>query len=53
MADVEAAKAGGGAKIIPMPGAAAPAPVAAPAPAALASGPSADSVKKLFAEGSY
>lgn len=32
-----------------MPGAAAP----APAPAAMASGPSADSVKKLFAEGSY
>ena len=57
MADVEAAKAGAGspgsARIIPMPGAAAPAPVAAPAPAALASGPSADSVKKLFAEGSY
>lgn len=51
MADVEAAKAGGGAKIIPMPGAAAPA--AAPAPAALPSGPSADSIKKLFAEGSY
>lgn len=53
MADVEAAKAGagspGGARIIPMPGAAAP----APAPAAMASGPSADSVKKLFAEGSY
>jgi pyruvate dehydrogenase E2 component (dihydrolipoamide acetyltransferase) len=51
MADVEAAKAGGGAKIIPMPGAAAPA--AAPAPAPMASGPSADAVKKLFAEGSY
>ncbi|MCA3641635.1 MAG: pyruvate dehydrogenase complex dihydrolipoamide acetyltransferase [Methylobacterium sp.] len=53
MADVEAAKSGagspGGARIIPMPGAAAP----APAPAAMASGPSADSVKKLFAEGSY
>jgi len=50
MADVEAAKSGG-AKIIPMPGAAAPA--AAPAPAAMATGPSADAVKKLFAEGSY
>jgi pyruvate dehydrogenase E2 component (dihydrolipoamide acetyltransferase) len=50
MADVEAARAGGGAKapasnVIPMPGAA--------APAATASGPSADAVKKLFAEGSY
>ncbi|MCA3632857.1 MAG: pyruvate dehydrogenase complex dihydrolipoamide acetyltransferase [Methylobacterium sp.] len=57
MADVEAAKSGAGspgsAKIIPMPGAAALAPAAAPAPAALASGPSADAVKKLFAEGSY
>lgn len=51
MADVEAAKSGGGAKIIPMPGAAAPAPAAAPA--AIASGPSADAVKKLFADGSY
>lgn len=56
MADVEAAKAGGAgslgsAKIIPMPGAAAPS--AAPAPAAMASGPSTDAVKKLFAEGSY
>jgi pyruvate dehydrogenase E2 component (dihydrolipoamide acetyltransferase) len=50
MADVTAAKAGGGAKaapsnVIPMPG-------AAPAPA-LPSSPSADQVKKLFAEGSY
>ncbi|MFY8115071.1 MAG: pyruvate dehydrogenase complex dihydrolipoamide acetyltransferase, partial [Rhabdaerophilum sp.] len=53
MADVEAAKSGGGAKVIPMPGAAAPTPAAAPAPAAMASGPSADAVKKLFAEGSY
>jgi pyruvate dehydrogenase E2 component (dihydrolipoamide acetyltransferase) len=52
MADVEAAKAGGGAKAAP---AAAPAAAAAPAPAAAAmpSGPSADSVKKLFAPGSY
>jgi len=50
MADVEAAKAGG-AKIIPMPGAAAPAaaaPKAAPAPAM-----GDDQIKKLFAEGSY
>ncbi|CAN1564566.1 AceF Pyruvate/2-oxoglutarate dehydrogenase complex, dihydrolipoamide acyltransferase (E2) component, and related enzymes [Rhabdaerophilaceae bacterium] len=53
MADVDAAKAGGGAKIIPMPGAAAPTPVASPAPAAMPSGASADSVKKLFAPGSY
>ena len=53
MADVEAAKAGGGAKIIPMPGAAAPVAAPAAAPAAMASGPSADAVKKLFAEGSY
>ena len=50
MADVEAAKAGG-AKIIPLPTAAA-AP-AAPAAAAMPSGPSADAVKKLFADGSY
>ena len=49
MADVEAAKAGGGAKIIPLPTAAAP----AAAPAAMASGPSADAVKKLFAPDSY
>lgn len=53
MADVEAAKAGGGAKVIPMPGvstapAAAPAPKAAPAPSM-----SDEQVKKLFAEGSY
>ncbi|HRE21942.1 MAG TPA: pyruvate dehydrogenase complex dihydrolipoamide acetyltransferase, partial [Rhabdaerophilum sp.] len=50
MADVEAAKSGGGAKIIPMPGAAAPAaaPKAAPAPAM-----GDDQIKKLFAEGSY
>ncbi|OYU50172.1 MAG: pyruvate dehydrogenase complex dihydrolipoamide acetyltransferase [Rhizobiales bacterium PAR1] len=53
MADVEAAKAGGGAKIIPMPGAAAPVAAPAAAPTAMASGPSADAVKKLFAEGSY
>ncbi|MCA0405671.1 MAG: pyruvate dehydrogenase complex dihydrolipoamide acetyltransferase [Proteobacteria bacterium] len=50
MADVEAAKAGGGAKAAP---AAAPASAPAAAPAALASGPSADSIKKLFKEGSY
>jgi len=52
MADVEAAKAGGGAKAAPAaaPAAAAPAPAAAPA---LAAGPSADSIKKLFKEGSY
>jgi pyruvate dehydrogenase E2 component (dihydrolipoamide acetyltransferase) len=53
MADVEAAKAGGGAK----PAASssiASAPAAAPAAApAMASGPSADSIKKLFKEGSY
>ncbi|MCA0401003.1 MAG: pyruvate dehydrogenase complex dihydrolipoamide acetyltransferase [Proteobacteria bacterium] len=48
MADVEAAKAGGGAKVIPLP-TAAPAPVAAPVPA----GPSGDAIRKLFAEGSY
>lgn len=53
MADVEAAKAGGGAKIIPMPGAAAPVAAPAATQAAMASGPSADAVKKLFAEGSY
>ncbi|KAF0231229.1 MAG: pyruvate dehydrogenase E2 component [Beijerinckiaceae bacterium] len=51
MADVEAAKAGAGspgsAKIIPMPGA------SASAPAAMPSGPSAEQIKKLFAEGSY
>jgi len=58
MADVEAAKAGapGSAKIIPMPGAAAPVPASA-APASQAagapSGMSAEAVKKLFAEGSY
>jgi pyruvate dehydrogenase E2 component (dihydrolipoamide acetyltransferase) len=51
--DVEAAKAGGGAKVAP---AAAPAGApAAPKPAAapLASGPSDEQVKKLFAPGSY
>ncbi|MCZ8187857.1 MAG: pyruvate dehydrogenase complex dihydrolipoamide acetyltransferase [Beijerinckiaceae bacterium] len=53
MADVEAAKAGGGAKVIPMPGAATPAAAPAAAPAPMPSGPSADAVKKLFAEGSY
>jgi pyruvate dehydrogenase E2 component (dihydrolipoamide acetyltransferase) len=56
MADVEAAKSGGGAKIIPMPGAAAPQAAPAPAPApkpAPASAMSDEQVKKLFAEGSY
>jgi pyruvate dehydrogenase E2 component (dihydrolipoamide acetyltransferase) len=55
MADVEAAKAGGGAKIIPMPGAAAPAPTpaAAPTPKPAPQGMSDDQVKKLFAPGSY
>jgi pyruvate dehydrogenase E2 component (dihydrolipoamide acetyltransferase) len=53
MADVEAAKAGG-AKIIPMPGAAQPAPAAAPAPkAAPAASMSDEMIKKLFAAGSY
>ncbi|WP_150287141.1 pyruvate dehydrogenase complex dihydrolipoamide acetyltransferase [Rhabdaerophilum calidifontis] len=54
MADVEAAKSGGGAKIIPMPGAAAPqaapASAAAPKPAPAMSD---EQVKKLYAEGSY
>jgi pyruvate dehydrogenase E2 component (dihydrolipoamide acetyltransferase) len=52
MADVEAVKSGGGAKIIPMPGMAAPAPAAAPksAPAPALSD---EQVRKLFAEGSY
>lgn len=51
MADVEAAKAGGGAKAASTSTASASAtPAAAPA---MASGPSADSVKKLFKEGSY
>jgi pyruvate dehydrogenase E2 component (dihydrolipoamide acetyltransferase) len=56
MADVEAAKSGGGAKIIPMPGAATPQAAPAPAPApkpAPASAMSDEQVKKLFAEGSY
>ncbi|RYE32819.1 MAG: pyruvate dehydrogenase complex dihydrolipoamide acetyltransferase [Hyphomicrobiales bacterium] len=50
--DVEAAKAGGGAKAAP---AAAPAGASAAKPAAapLASGPSDEQVKKLFAPGSY
>ncbi|MBN9452668.1 MAG: pyruvate dehydrogenase complex dihydrolipoamide acetyltransferase [Bosea sp.] len=50
--DVEAAKAGGGAKAAP---AAAPAgaPAAKPAAAPLASGPSDEQVKKLFEPGSY
>ena len=50
--DVEAAKAGGGAKAAPV-AAAAGAPAAKPAAAPLASGPSDEQVKKLFAPGSY
>jgi len=50
--DVEAAKAGGGAKATPA-AAAAGAPAAKPAAAPLASGPSDEQVKKLFAPGSY
>ncbi|MGX1742008.1 pyruvate dehydrogenase complex dihydrolipoamide acetyltransferase [Bosea sp. NPDC055353] len=46
--DVEAAKAGGGAKAAP-----AAAPAAKPAGAPLASGPSDEQVKKLFEPGSY
>lgn len=55
MADVEAAKAGGGAKIIPMPGAAAPAPAPAAASATKSApqGMSDEQVKKLFAAGSF
>jgi pyruvate dehydrogenase E2 component (dihydrolipoamide acetyltransferase) len=50
--DIEAAKAGGGAKATP---ATAPAPAAAPKPAGapLAAGMSDEAVKKLFAPGSY
>jgi pyruvate dehydrogenase E2 component (dihydrolipoamide acetyltransferase) len=50
--DIEAARQGGAAKAAPAPAAGAP---AAPKPAAapLASGPSDDQVKKLFAPGSY
>ena len=50
--DVEAAKAGGGAKAAPA-AAAAGAPAAKPAAAPLASGPSDEQVKKLFEPGSY
>lgn len=50
--DVEAAKKGGGAKAAPA-AAAAGAPAAKPAAAPLASGPSDEQVKKLFAPGSY
>ena len=49
--DIEAAKAGGGAKAAPATAAAAPA--AKPAAAPLASGLSDDAVRKLFAPGSY
>ncbi len=47
--DVEAAKAGGGAKAAPAAAPSAPKPAAAP----LASGPSDEQVKKLFEPGSY
>ena len=50
--DVEAAKAGGGAKAAPAAAAAAT-PAAKPAAAPLASGPSDEQVKKLFEPGSY
>jgi pyruvate dehydrogenase E2 component (dihydrolipoamide acetyltransferase) len=50
--DVEAAKAGGGAKAAPAV-APAGAPAAKPAAAPLASGPSDEQVKKLFEPGSY
>jgi len=50
--DVEAAKAGGGAKAAPAAAAAA-APAAKPPAAPLASGPSDEQVKKLFEPGSY
>jgi pyruvate dehydrogenase E2 component (dihydrolipoamide acetyltransferase) len=50
--DVESAKAGGGAKAAPT-AAPAGAPAAKPAAAPLASGPSDEQVKKLFAPGSY
>ncbi|PZN92256.1 MAG: pyruvate dehydrogenase complex dihydrolipoamide acetyltransferase, partial [Hyphomicrobiales bacterium] len=50
--DIEAAKAGGGAKAAPA-AAAASAPVAKPSTAPLASGMSDEAVKKLFAPGSY
>jgi pyruvate dehydrogenase E2 component (dihydrolipoamide acetyltransferase) len=50
--DVEAAKAGGGAKAAPA-AAAAGAPATKPAGAPLASGPSDEQVKKLFEPGSY
>ena len=50
--DVEAAKKGGGTKAAPAAAAAAPA-AAKPAAAPLASGPSDDQVKKLFAPDSY
>lgn len=53
--DVEAAKTGGGAKAAPAGAPATAAPAAAPKPAAapLATGPSDEQVKKLFAPGSY
>ncbi|MFC5509125.1 MULTISPECIES: pyruvate dehydrogenase complex dihydrolipoamide acetyltransferase [Hyphomicrobiales] len=53
--DVEAAKTGGGAKAAPAAAPVTAAPAAAPKPAAapLATGPSDEQVKKLFAPGSY
>ena len=53
--DVEAAKTGGGAKAAPAAAPATAAPAAAPKPAAapLATGPSDEQVKKLFAADSY
>ncbi|KPF71797.1 branched-chain alpha-keto acid dehydrogenase subunit E2 [Bosea sp. AAP35] len=52
--DIEAAKAGGGAKAAPASApAAAPAAAAKPASAPLASGMSDETIKKLFAPGSY
>ncbi|MFA6966955.1 pyruvate dehydrogenase complex dihydrolipoamide acetyltransferase [Bosea sp. (in: a-proteobacteria)] len=53
--DIEAAKAGGGAKAAPVTAASGPAAAAAPKPAAapVASGMSDDAVRKLFEPGSY
>ncbi|HEV2554218.1 MAG TPA: pyruvate dehydrogenase complex dihydrolipoamide acetyltransferase [Bosea sp. (in: a-proteobacteria)] len=53
--DIEAAKAGGGAKAAPAAAPATAAPASAPKPAAapLATGPSDEQVKKLFAADSY
>jgi pyruvate dehydrogenase E2 component (dihydrolipoamide acetyltransferase) len=51
--DIEAAKAGGGAKAAAPAAAPAPSPAAKPAAAPLAAGPSDEQTKKLFAPGSY